>query len=91
MTILGRPVIFTEKANTVGDAGDVNFVDLSYYLIGDRQQMQMATSEHVEFDTDQTAVRIIQRADGRPWVQSAITPRKGANTLSPFVKIAARA
>lgn len=91
MTILGRPVIFTEKAETVGDAGDINFVDLSYYLIGDRQQMQMATSEHVEFDTDQTAVRIIQRADGRPWLNSAITPKKGTNTLSPFVKIAARA
>lgn len=91
MTILGRPVIFTEKCNTLGDAGDINFVDLSYYLIGDRQQMQMATSEHVEFDTDQTAVRIIERADGRPWIASAITPRKGANTLSPFVKIAARA
>lgn len=91
MTILGRPVIFTEKAETLGDAGDLNFVDLSYYLIGDRQQMQMATSEHVEFDTDQTAVRIIQRADGRPWLNSAITPKKGSNTLSPFVKIAERA
>jgi HK97 family phage major capsid protein len=91
MSILGRPVIFTEKAETLGDAGDLNFVDLSYYLIGDRQQMQMATSEHVEFDTDQTAVRIIQRADGRPWLNSAITPKKGTNTLSPFVKIAARA
>lgn len=91
MSILGRPVIFTEKAETIGDAGDLNFVDLSYYLIGDRQQMQMATSEHVEFDTDQTAVRIIQRADGRPWLQSAITPKKGSNTLSPFVKVAVRA
>ncbi|PXY27428.1 phage major capsid protein [Prauserella muralis] len=91
MSILGRPVFFTEKAETVGDSGDINFVDLSYYLIGDRQQMQMATSEHVEFDTDQTAVRIIQRGDGRPWIQNAITPKKGSNTLSPFVKIAARA
>lgn len=91
MTILGRPVIFTEKVPTKGDAGDLNFVDLSYYLIGDRQQMQMATSEHIEFDTDQTAVRIIERVDGRPWINSAITPQTGANTLSPFVKIAARA
>lgn len=87
MTILGRPLLLTEKANALGDSGDLNFVDLSYYLIGDRQQMQMATSEHKEFDTDQTAVRIIERADGRPWIQSAITPKKGVSTLSPFVKI----
>lgn len=91
MTILGRPVIFTEKAATLGTVGDLSFVDLSYYMVGDRQTMQMATSEHVEFDTDQTAVRIIQRGDGRPWIQSAITPHKGADTLSPFVNLATRA
>lgn len=90
VSILGRPVIFTEKAETVGDAGDINFVDLSYYLVGDRQQMTMATSPHFKFQNDQTAVRIIQRVDGRPWLQTAITPNKGSNTLSPFVKVAVR-
>ena len=91
MTILGRPVLFTEKAETVGDAGDINFVDLGYYLIGDRQAIQASTSPHFKFQNDQTAVRFIERVDGRPWIQSAITPNKGASTLSPFVKIAARA
>jgi HK97 family phage major capsid protein len=90
MTILGRPVIFTEKAATLGGAGDINLVDLSYYLIGDRQAMQMETSPHYKFANDQTAVRIIERVDGRPWLNSAITPQTGSNTLSPFVKIAAR-
>lgn len=91
MSILGRPVLFTEKAETLGDAGDINFVDLSYYLIGDRQAMQMDTSAHYRFGNDQTSVRIIERVDGRPWLQSAITPQTGSNTLSPFVKVAARA
>lgn len=91
MTILGRPVIFTEKMETLGDAGDISFVDLSYYLIGDRQAMTMATSADAEFQTDKTAVRIISRGDGRPWLKTAITPAKGANTLSPFVRLAARA
>jgi HK97 family phage major capsid protein len=84
-------VIFTEKMETLGDAGDIAFVDLSYYLIGDRQQMSAMTSEHFKFSTDTTAYRIIQRVDGRPWLKSAITPHKGSNTLSPFVKLAARA
>lgn len=91
MTILGRPVLFTEKAESVGAAGDINFVDLGYYLLGDRQTIQAMTSPHFKFQQDQTAIRFIERVDGRPWINSAITPNKGANTLSPFVKIAVRA
>ncbi|WP_406418036.1 phage major capsid protein [Streptomyces sp. NBC_01614] len=91
MTILGRPVVFTEKANTVGTAGDINFVDFGYYLIGDRQAMQSSTSTEYKFGNDKTAVRVIERVDGQPWIKSAITPRKGSNTLSPFVKVATRA
>lgn len=91
MRILGRPVIFSEKVPTVGDAGDINLVDFGYYLVGDRQAMQMSTSTEFRFNTDKTAMRLIERVDGQPWIQSAITPREGSNTLSPFVKIAARA
>jgi len=91
VTILGRPVIFTEKVSTLGTAGDLNFVDLGYYLLGDRQAMQASTSPHFKFQNDQTAFRLIERVDGRPWIQSAITPASGsANTLTPFVKIATR-
>lgn len=91
MTILGRPVVFTEKVSTLGTVGDINFVDFGYYLIGDRQTMQMETSTHFKFGNDKTAMRLIERVDGQPWIKSAITPRKGSNTLSPFVKVATRA
>jgi HK97 family phage major capsid protein len=91
MTILGRPVIFTEKApGTLGTQGDVSFVDFSYYLIGDRQVMSASSSPHYKFANDQTAYRIIERVDGRPWLQSAITPQNGGSTLSPFVQVATR-
>jgi len=90
MRILGRPVIFTEKVSSVGTAGDINFVDFGYYLIGDRQAMQTATSTEFKFGADKTSVRVIERVDGTPWIKSAITPRKGGNTLSPFVKVATR-
>ena len=91
MTILGRPVIFTEKANTLGAAGDINFVDFGFYLIGDRQVMSARSSEDFLFQTDETAFRIIERLDGRPWLDSAITPQNAGDTLSPFVNIAVRA
>ena len=90
-TILGRPVIFTEKAKALTTTGDINFVDLSYYLIGDRMTMQSMLSEHYLFANDKVAFRIIERVDGRPWLQSAITPHNNSsNTLTPFVQLATR-
>ena len=59
-------------------------------LIGDRQAMTMSQSEHVLFATDQTAFRLIQRLDGRPWLITALTPRNGTNTVSPYVNLATR-
>lgn len=90
VTILGRPVVWTEKVSSVGTVGDINFVDFGYYLIGDRQAMQSATSTEFKFGNDKTALRVIERVDGQAWIQSAITPQTGSNTLSPFVKLATR-
>lgn len=91
VSILGRPVIFTEKVPTLGTTGDISFVDLSYYLLGDRQQMQSSSSEHYKFANDKVAFRVIERVDGRPWLNSALTPHSNSsNTLSPFVQLATR-
>lgn len=90
MSILGRPIFFTEKVPSVGTTGDINFVDLGYYLVGDRQTMSADTSPHFKFSNDQTALRFIQRVDGVPWLQSAITPHQGSNSLTPFVRLATR-
>jgi HK97 family phage major capsid protein len=91
VTILGRPVYFTEKTPALSTTGDISFVDLSYYLIGDRQMMQSASSEQYKFQNDKTAFRVIERLDGRPWIQSAITPHNNSsNTLSPFVQLQSR-
>lgn len=89
-TILGRPVIITEMAPTLGAAGDVSFVDFNQYLIGDRMAMQAESSEHFKFGNDLIAYRFIERVDGRPWMQSALTPQNGGATLSPYVTLAAR-
>lgn len=89
MTLLGRPVIFTEKVPASGSAGDLSFVDFGFYLVGDRQVMQARQSEDRYFETDEVAFRIIERVDGRPWLQSAITPQNNGSSLSPIVKLAA--
>ena len=89
MSILGRPLIITEKAGALGDLGDINFVDFSHYLIGDRQAISLDASEHSRFMNDETELRVIERVDGRPWLQDAITPKNGSSTLSPYVQLAA--
>ncbi|MFD3640965.1 phage major capsid protein [Streptomyces griseus] len=90
MSIFGRPLIISEKAGQLGARGDIAFVDLAYYLIGDRQTMTADSSTDYQFGSDKTTFRIIQRVDGRPWLQSAITPANGStNKLSPFVELAA--
>jgi HK97 family phage major capsid protein len=90
-TILGRPVIISEKVENLGDQGDINFIDFSYYLVGDRQAMTVSSSEHYRFQHGETSFSFVERLDGRPWLQSAITPRNGGATLSPFVTLDARA
>jgi HK97 family phage major capsid protein len=91
LTLLGRPVIMTEKTpGVLGAAGDLSLVDFSYYLVGIRDSLMIDTSDHVKFTSDQTTVRAIARNDGRPWLTSAITPQNGGPTLSPFVTLAAR-
>lgn len=90
-TILGRPVIVTEKVPSLGNQGDISFVDLGYYLIGDRQAMTVESSPHYRFQNGETSFRFVTRVDGRPWLKSALTPRNSGPTLSPFVQLAERA
>ena len=91
LMLLGRPVIMSEKAPAVmGTQGDLSFVDFGMYLIGDRQNMTIESSPHVKFTSDKTTFRCIARNDGRPWLQSPITPHNGSATLSPFVQLATR-
>jgi len=84
-TLMGRPIIYTEKLPALGTQGDVLLCDFSYYLIGDRETPSLATSSHERFRRNQTTFRISERVDGQPWLSAAITLRDGATQISPFV------
>ena len=88
--ILTRPVIFTEKMEPLGDKGDIMLADFSQYVVGLRQDMRFDTSIHVHFDTDEILSRIIERHDGQPLWDSALTLEDGSTTVSPFVVLEAR-
>lgn len=89
-TLYGRPVIPVEYCATLGTAGDIVLADLSQYITISKGGIQQAQSMHVAFTTDEMAFRAILRKDGQPIWNSAVTPFKGSNTLSPFVKLATR-
>ncbi len=90
MSLLGRPLLISEKAKALGTEGDISIVDFGSYLVGDRQAMTMRQSEDFRFNEDVTAFRATERLDGRPWLPSAITPQNGSsNTLSPIVTLGA--
>lgn len=85
-TILGRPVIITEKTAAWKTKGDLMFVDFNQYGIGDRQTMALTSSPHYKFQSQKTAYALTERVDGRPLINSALSPANGStNTLSPYV------
>lgn len=88
-TIFGRPLYITEHLPALGTAGALVYTDLSYYLIGTRQDLSFEASTHVKFTSDQTVWRMVERLDGKPWIDSALTLRDGSFQVSPFVELAA--
>ncbi len=89
-TLMGRPVVPVEYAATLGTPGDIVFADMSQYYLARRSGVQMDTSIHVQFLTDQQAFRWKLRLDGQPAWKKPLTPKNGTNTLSPFIALGAR-
>lgn len=90
--LLGRPVIFTEHAKTLGDKGDIQLVDWGMYRTITKQGgIETATSMHLYFDAGATAFRATFRVDGQPSLQAPVSPANGSNTKSPFVTLDERA
>src|SRR5258705_8444134 len=66
-TLMGRPIMVSQHAAAFSAQGDISLVDLSYYrTITKAGGVQTATSMHLYFDADATALRAIFRVDGQP-------------------------
>jgi HK97 family phage major capsid protein len=89
--LMGRPVIPLEQCETVGTAGDIMVGDFQNgYIWADKGSLKQDVSIHVRFIYDESVFRFVYRADGQPAMAKALTPYKGTNTLSYFVKLAVR-
>lgn len=89
-TLFGRPVIPVEQAATLGTVGDIVLADLSQYLWVDKGPVTPSSSVHVRFLYDEMTFKFTYRADGQSVWNSALTPKNGSATLSPFVALATR-
>ena len=90
-TLKGRPVMPIEQCAALGDAGDIMLIDPTMYLLATKGAPLMASSIHAHFPSNELTFRITSRLARQPVINSPITPYKGANTLSSFVSLAARA
>ena len=91
-TLMGRPIMYLESAATLGDQGDISFVDMSQYLTAVKTGgMRSDVSMHLYFDYDMSVFRFIMRIAGQTWANKVIDPANGTTTRSPFVTLAARA
>jgi len=89
--LYGKPVVPCEYCNTVGTEGDIILTNLKGYVVGLKGLVDASYSMHLKFDHAQTAYRVIFELNGQPWLESAITPAKGANTVGTTVTLATRA
>lgn len=84
-TLLGLPVIWSEKCPRIGTQGDVILADWRYYLIGDRQNTTIESTQYDQWRYDKTSWRVVHRVDGQPWLSAPITYADGTSQVSPFV------
>jgi HK97 family phage major capsid protein len=88
-SIYGKPYFELEYTAALGTTGDIMLASLSQYQTIQKGGVQAASSIHVQFLTDETTFRFVYRTDGQPVWNSALTPKDGGSTLSPFVVLTA--
>jgi len=90
MTLMGRPLLISDKCQQVGTEGDLYFADLSTFYIGLRQDASLAVDFSKGFAESECWYRLSLRCDAQSSYKSAVTPRKGTDTLSPIITLAVR-
>jgi HK97 family phage major capsid protein len=85
---LGRnEVLVSEKLPALNTLGDFGLYDFSRYLIGDLLQMEVMTSEHVNFRENQVVYRLLHHVAGLPLLSGPVTLPDGTSQASSFVAL----
>lgn len=90
-SLRGKPIYESDHCSVLGTAGDINFVDLSQYMMAYKGGVDAVSSIHVQFLTAENCFRFIFRANGMPKRSGALTIKNSTKTRSPFITLATRA
>jgi HK97 family phage major capsid protein len=86
----GRPIVESDQCSALGTVGDINFANLSEYMMIMKGGVQQDYSMHVNFLTAENAFRFIFLANGMPKKSSTFTNKNSSNARSNFVTTATR-
>jgi HK97 family phage major capsid protein len=90
--LMGRPIRFLDQCSTLGDKGDIFFMDMSKYRLITKGGLKQDARIHVRFIYHETTFRFTLRINGQAVWSSVVTPSQATtHTRSPFVTLAARA
>lgn len=91
--LLGRPLMLSEHADTVGDQGDLTLIDPMGYYAATKQGggVEFASSIHLFFDYGAQAFRWTFRLGGQPILSAPVASARSSATKSHFVALDARA
>ena len=90
--LLGRPVVYNEHSRSVGQYGDLQFVNPNGYEAFRKQNgVSFADSIHLYFDYNIRAFRWVFRIGGQPVLSKPVIRPNGGVTKSHFVALAERA
>lgn len=90
MTLLNKPVVWTEHLKRAGQQGDVVLVNPGGIIVGLRQSAQIDVSPHVYFTQDAVAFRLTLRCDFQPKMSSALILNDATTVVSDVVTLQAR-
>jgi len=89
--LLGRPVIFTQFCDELGEAGSIILADLKRYICLSRDNIMNRSDEGkgAGFASDRVKFKLTYYVDGQPADNSTTLLRDGVTTVSAFVTVPA--
>jgi len=86
-SLRGKPILESDQCSALGTQGDINFLDLSKYMLIYKGGVDQAVSIHVQFLTAENCFRFIFRANGLPKKNKAIKLKNTSIYRSAFITL----
>jgi HK97 family phage major capsid protein len=86
-TLLGYPVIFSQRSPRLGSNGDLALMDFKYYCIKDGSGLAIFMDPYTQKANGLTRIYVMFMVDGQPMINSPLLSENGVDKISPFVTL----